>query len=69
MYSDDESHRKTTKFGMKASFLTPKTMPEKNGAVNENKLYTIFSVLLKLNALKILQKTQLRPTECLEPVL
>jgi hypothetical protein len=26
MYSDDESHRKTTKFGMKASFLTPKTM-------------------------------------------
>jgi hypothetical protein len=26
MYSDDESHRKTTKFGMKASVLTPKTM-------------------------------------------
>ena len=26
MYSDDESHRKTTKFGMKASFLTPKMM-------------------------------------------
>ena len=26
MYSDDESQRKTTKFRMKASFLTPKTM-------------------------------------------
>jgi hypothetical protein len=26
MYSDDESHRETTKFGMKGSFLTPKTM-------------------------------------------
>jgi hypothetical protein len=26
MYSDDESHRKTTKIRMKASFLTPETM-------------------------------------------
>ena len=35
MYSDDESHRKTTKFGMKANFLiklTPKNDEENNGA-------------------------------------
>ena len=32
MYSDDESRRKTTKFGMKASFLTPKNDEENNGA-------------------------------------
>jgi hypothetical protein len=32
MYSDDESHRKTTKFGMKARFLTPKNDEENNGA-------------------------------------
>jgi hypothetical protein len=29
MYSDDESPRKTTKFGMKASFLTPKNLTMK----------------------------------------
>jgi hypothetical protein len=32
MYSVDESHMKTTKFGMKASFLTPKNDEENNGA-------------------------------------
>jgi hypothetical protein len=37
MYSDDESHRKTTKFGMKASFS--KNDEENNGAVNEKILY------------------------------
>jgi hypothetical protein len=32
MYSDDESHRKTTKFGMNASFLTSKNDEENNGS-------------------------------------
>jgi hypothetical protein len=35
MYSDDESHRKTTKFGMKARFLTPKNDEENNGATKK----------------------------------
>ena len=69
MYSDDESHRKTTKFGTKASFLTPKTMKKTTVPwMKTNCIKTIFSILLKLNALKTLQKTQVRP-KCLEPVL
>ena len=32
MYSDDESHRKTTKFRMKASFFNSKNDEENNGA-------------------------------------
>jgi hypothetical protein len=69
MYSDDESHRKTTKFGTKASFLTPKTMKKTTVPwMKTNCIKTIFSILLKLNALKTLQKTQVRH-KCLEPVL
>jgi hypothetical protein len=37
MYGDDESHRKTTKFGMKASFLTPKTMKKLSDKIRSSK--------------------------------
>ena len=60
MYSDDESHRKTTKFGMKASFS--KNDEENNGAVNEKKLYKDdIQRFIEAYRMKTLQKTQLRP--------
>ena len=74
MYSDDESDSESefyspeemgnTEIYNEGEFFNPESNKENNGVVNENNIlstraWTIFSILLKLNVLKTLQRKRI----------